>query len=213
MLPSIGRQAHMRLRLLTALAIAGLVIVSCSSADQNTTAETPPGDAVDVAADFIKARDAWDSAKATTLLAPDAVLDDWVDTVEDYPDTMAYFRATDSRFTLGECRQTNTGQPAEVSCTYTYENAWTNALGVGPYSGSSFEFVIADGLIQDLANNFDSSGFSDDVWDVFNSWIRLNHNPDLLVMYPDGCCTPSHTPEAVVLWERYTNEFVGEQGA
>jgi hypothetical protein len=34
-----------------------------------------------------------------------------------------------------------------VTCTYTAENAWSIALGVGPFTGSRFELSVADAQI------------------------------------------------------------------
>ena len=42
----------------------------------------------------------------------------------------------------------------EVKCTYMMQNAWSQAIGVGPFTGSSFRFVIADGQIRKVKHNF-----------------------------------------------------------
>ena len=123
------------------------------------------------------------------------------------PAVFDFYRATDWRFTASECQQTNVGEPAEVSCTYTHENAWMRALGAGPRPGGSYQFVITDGRIEEVSQNF--IDFPE--WDTFTVWVAINHNTDLLVLLADGCCVPSVTPEAIVLWEQYTNEFVAEQ--
>ena len=51
------------------------------------------------------------------------------------------------------------------------QNAWSQAIGAGPFFGSSFEFVIADGQIQQVTHDFDFSEFSPQVFDVFVAWL------------------------------------------
>lgn len=161
---------------------------------------------IEISESYISARDSWDSETAVALFAQDAAMADLATTPREIPTQFDWFRATDWRWTVEECNQTNSGPPAEVTCTYTYENAWTRALGHGPTEGGSFVFLIADGKIQEFTNNLRDFP----AWDVFAAWVAVNHYPDLVVLI-DGCCTPRITPEAIVLWEQYTDEFVAEQ--
>lgn len=110
-----------------------------------------------------------------------------------------------------ECVETAVGPPATVHCTHTFENAWTNALSVGPYDRYD-DFTIQDGLIVEISRQSpEDIGFSDEAWDVFLNWMRDKHSSDVSVLYVDSCCQPSFTPEAVILWEQYTQEFVADQ--
>ena len=105
------------------------------------------------------------------------------------------------------------GPPTEVSCTYTMANAWSQALGVGPFTGSSFDITIADGQIQQVTSNFNTSGFSWQVWDVFTGWLRDTHPDDVDVMFErvGGNDVPLKNPEAIALWAQHTTEFVASQ--
>ena len=167
---------------------------------------------VDIGRSFIQAQDAWDADAALALLAPDAVIDQGLFTnIEEYPSHFEWNRALDWNFAVEECNQTVNDAVVEVTCAYSYENAWTRALGVGPYSGSTFDFVIADGQIQELTDNFESStGFSTQAWEVFRGWVRDTHPEAVSVMYDFSgpSDAPRVTSEALVLWEQYTNEFV-----
>ncbi len=107
---------------------------------------------------------------------------------------------------VSECQQTNVGEPVVVRCTLTHQNAWMRALGVDPRPGGSYQFVITDGKIEEVSSEF----IEFPEWDTFTRWVRTNHNTDLFVLLADGCCVPNVTPEAIVLWELYTNEFVAE---
>jgi hypothetical protein len=169
---------------------------------------------VDIGRSFFEAQDAWDAEAAIALFAPNAVTN-VVTEVEEYPSYFAWLETLDWRYTVEECKRRTVGPPVKVDCSYSYENAWTQALGVGPYSGSSMRFFIADGQIQELRNSFisDRNGFSVQAWEVFREWVRDTHPENLNVMYDLGiegrtADVPIVTPEALALWEQYTNEFV-----
>ena len=100
-----------------------------------------------------------------------------------------------------------------MTCSYTMENAWSQALGVGPFTGSTFEFVIADGQIQQIIHYFDFNLFAPQVFEVWVAWLNDTHPDDVDVMYDftDGVATIHSTPEALALQEQYTNEFVESQ--
>ena len=78
---------------------------------------------------------------------------------------------------------------------------------MGPY-GAYFDFVIDNGQIQSVVQEFDpDTQFSSEAWDVFAGWVLANHSSGYTVMYGD----PYWTPEAIVLWKQYTDEFVAKQ--
>jgi hypothetical protein len=168
--------------------------------------------AIGVAQRFVEARDAWDGETVRSLVADDAVIEDFaVRTVDDYVANSEFDQATGWRFMQPECTATAVGPPVEVSCTYTMENAWSRALGVGPYTGSSFEFVIADGEIQQVTNNFDTSQYSTQVVDVFGAWLNEAHPGDFDAIFTidrNVNTIRRTTPEAIALVEQYTTEFV-----
>jgi len=198
-----------RLRLGVALAAFAVVIAAGIGfvlvRDSNTAASSSP---VEVGESYINAADEWDSEAALALLAPGAVMTSGLaESPTDIPALFDFYRANDWRWMVSECQQTNVGEPAEVKCTLTHQNAWMRALGVDPRPGGSYEFVITDGEIEEVGPGF--IPFPE--WDRFIGWLATNHGTDLLVLVPDGCCTPSLTPEAIVLWEQYTKEFVAEQ--
>ena len=197
-----------RLRLGVALAAFAVVIAAGIGfvlvRDSNTAAGPSP---VEIGESYINAADEWDSEAALALLAPGAVMTSGLaESPTDIPALFDFYRANDWRWMVSECQQTNVGEPAEVNCTLTHQNAWMRALGVDPRPGGSYEFLITDGEIEEVSPGF--IGFPE--WDTFTRWVRTNHNTDLFVLLADGCCVPNVTPEAIVLWELYTNEFVAE---
>ncbi len=184
-----------------------------TTATTNTPTTTTEGVYVgdppqDIARSFVEARDTWDAERAIALFAPDAVINDLAGTPGGYRDLLAWYEAVGWRVMVDECVVTLTGSTAEVTCTYTHENAWTRALSVGPFSGSSYRFTIANGQIQELDHTFDASRFSTQAWDVFYRWVRDNHPEDIDQMYEVAGSVPRITPASNALWELYTNEFV-----
>ena len=154
----------------------------------------------------------WDGATVRSLVAPDAVIDDLaVATADDYLANTEFDQAEGWRFLQPQCTATVVGPPAEVTCSYTMEDAWSRALGVGPFTGSSFEFVIADGQIQQLTHNFDYSQYSAQVFEVFQEWLDNSHPGDADVIFataPSGGAVRRITPEVIALTEQRTAEFV-----
>ncbi len=197
-----------RLRLGVALAAFAVVIAAGIGfvlvRDSNTAAGPSP---VEIGESYMNAIDDWDSEAALALLAPDAVMTNGLaESPTEIPAVFDFYRANDWRSTASECQQTNVGEPVVVNCTYTRQNAWMRALGVDPRPGGSYQFVITDGKIEEVSSEF----IEFPEWDTFTRWVRTNHNTDLFVLLADGCCVPNVTPEAIVLWEQYTNEFVAE---
>lgn len=158
---------------------------------------------------FVKARDRSDGEAVRALVTDDAVIDDLaVSNADDYLLVAEFEPATGWRYMRPVCTATVLEPPVEVNCTYTMENAWSQALGVGPFTGSSFEFVIADGQIQQIRHSFDSSQFSPQVFDVFLEWLTDAYPNDVDVMWDSSSGNALLTPEALALFEQHTTEFV-----
>ena len=110
------------------------------------------------------------------MLADDAVIDESsVTEVADYPGRIEMERIRGWSFLQPLCTTTEVGPPARVTCTYVMEDALTRALGVGPFTGSSFEFVIADERIQEVTHNFDFSQYSPQAFEVMSDWLDATH--------------------------------------
>lgn len=198
------------------LIVVGIVAFNSSDDDNDAAvaAQDPTEAALGVALDFVEARDAGDGETVRSLVADDAALDgEIVSTADEYPAVAEFNQATGWRFTEPDCTATVVGTPAEVTCTYVMENAWSQALGVGPFYGSSYQFVIADGQIQQVTHDLDTIVFGSQVWDVFMDWLNDTYPDDVDTMIDptDNVERPRATPEANALWEQHTTEFVSSQ--
>ena len=208
-----GRLAAVVIAAAAAIAVGIFALVG--PADEAELSLSGPGQqAVDVARRFVGARDAWDAKTVRSLVADDAVIDDFgVVTPDDYIANTEFERATGWRFIEPECTVTEEGPPAEVTCSYTMENAWSRALGTGPYTDNTFAFVIADGQIQQVVDHFDISRYAPETFEAFTEWLDDKHPGDSTVIFhPDpnepGLVIRSTTAEAIALAEQRTIEFV-----
>ena len=126
-------------------------------------------EAIGIAQRFVEARDRWDGEAVRALVSDDAMLDDFgVTNVDLYLPGAEFERVTGWRYMQPECKESVPGPPIQVPCTYTMQNAWSEAIGVGPFTGSSFRFRVADGQIQQVRHNFDYSMFDAQVFTVFS---------------------------------------------
>ena len=212
---------HRRLRIaLAAAAVVAIVIGGFALAGRDgpsepqiptgTTVAPPVREAAaaeQIAREFVEGRDSWDGEKVRALVADDAVIDGEtaVATAADYGIRADFERIMQWRFENPRCRTTTVGPPAEVTCSYLMSNAWTTALGVGPYTGSSFQFVIAGGLIQRVTHDRDLSRFDPEAFSVWDVWLENTHPDDFDVMYDEG--GPNLTPETLALFEQRVPEF------
>jgi hypothetical protein len=165
--------------------------------------------AIALAQRFVHARDAWDGAAVRALVVDDAVLDDFdASNADDYLAGAEIERATGWRYMQPECTALEPGPPIQVSCTYTMQNASSQGLGVGPFTGSNFTFVIADGQVQQVIHIFDFSDFDRQVFAIFRDWLTATHPEDIGAMFDSSSGNLSVTPEAIALFEHHTAEFV-----
>ena len=212
--PDEGRSPRGGLRIAVAAFVAVLLVGAAAifvlQANDDQSAAAPE----DVTTEFIEAQNAGDGAAVLALFAPGASVEDGpaVDTSE-LVSRIDWYSALEWDWTPTECTESTAGAATTVTCSYTHENAWTRALGVGPYDAGEATYVVESGLITSYVYEFiyEETGFSRDVWEVFVRWQRSNHPDETPTILPDYCCTPAWTPEAVVLWAEFTEEFVTEQ--
>jgi hypothetical protein len=183
---------------LTAGAVA-MVVVRDDDQDVDASAA-----AVAVAEEFVAAGDAWDAPSTQELLA------DGVDPA--YFANPEFERVSGVQFDDANCTPTTTDAPVAVTCTYQMHNAWSDALGTGPFDGA-FELVVKKGLITSVVNNFPfgTNGFSPGAWEPFLNWMRTTHPDDVDVMYSDHVDNMRVTPDALALWATRTTEFVDSE--
>lgn len=189
------------------------------SAPAPTAAET-------VAYQYMAARDQADAELALTLFADNAItVDSPLVTIDHHTEVFELFETLDWRWEVDQCIETESEPPAEVTCTYSTENAWSRALGVAPIDGQ-IRFAVENGRIVQMYHDFNRAAWSTDVERLFQAWLTNNHPTDVGTMWePEGFTraddaeiglmerlVPRLTPESLGLYERYAVEFADAVG-
>lgn len=184
------------------------------AASPTTTAVSPEvAEAMDVAADFIEARDRRDLDATLALLSPDAAILDFgfrPRTPDEYAGLFMWMEILDWRWTLDQCSEAAAGAPIRVLCVHRTENEWSRAQGSEPVEGK-LEFVVDDGLIVEVTA--DNRVWVEQVFRHWTMWLQQFHGDDLPTMIrlqtedepPGG---PATTPEALDLYRIYVPEYV-----
>jgi hypothetical protein len=112
--------------------------------------------------------------------------------------------------TVTECTESRTESAVAVSCAYTYEDALSEALGVGPFDGSRWDLVIVGGQIQVAEEVWDGTDYKLQAGNVFRQWLSNNHPDDMRAMidFDSALSSMLTTPESIALWEKHTQEFI-----
>jgi hypothetical protein len=91
------------------------------------------------------------------------------------------------------------------------QNRLGRALDVGPYPTGSFEFEVADGLIQRVRHESDFSQYDVEAFGPFVEWLDDTHPGDHDLMFDvdaDGQAVRRITSDALALFEERIPEFV-----
>jgi hypothetical protein len=153
-----------------------------------------------------------------------------VDAFERFPDEFAWLDAIGWVLTVNDCTVTNPDvDNTTITCSVTHENAWSRALGVGPYDGEFFVGVSIPGqsnwvypdrdepvVTTRAFAQFPTFFFTRETWEPFIDWVDANHPDDLPLMLssiqpPETSMLsawPTLTPESIELWRTRTEEFV-----
>jgi len=203
-----------------AIGLVAIVLLLALRPGQNTTAPATvpppvnPSDtaAVAVATDFVEAYGAHDSNRALNDLGPVPVLDllTTVSTPNELRLLMSWLDATGYKQLLDGCEATDsTGTSTDVHCTFDYQGLRSDRIGLGPYSGSSFDLTVQDGKVVQASVYCQTQRFSPQVWEPFASWVSRVYPADAVVMYTDTSLSDFNvTAESVRLWRQHTKEYV-----
>ena len=204
---------RLRSRINPAIAIAAFLVVIAVGIAVAVALMADEPDVVSpqsLAASYLEARDAHDAEAAFELLAPDAVVFDVNEGLDDLAGLFAWLDATDMRTVVGECAEVATGPSTTVTCSVTRHDAWSKALGIGPYHESA-DFTIEGGKIVQVT--VPTSDEFEVVWFRMHGWLRPNDNYDWMKMFRAPGTSAKFDPVSIQLWEQATEEFVAEQTA
>ena len=206
----------------TAAAVALAVAVGTGRGDSEGTepAAVPDGDQVAVAESFLEATYAFDLDAAEAMLSSDVtIFGDAAATgtanVEEWRAGLRWAEATGHSLADYSCATTPTSAAGTVvRCTYALNAFGSEQLGNGPFEGNRLDVTIVDGEITQIQEHWSymTSGFNDDMWQPFRTWIIQEHPDDAQDMYTDASFSQSRTDaRSLRLWEQRLAEWVASQ--
>jgi hypothetical protein len=195
-----NRQEWPRVALGLAMAVIALVALGFL-ANRESEVATP----LAIATAFSQALSDQDQAAVDELLATDA-------NVQYGNARWEYERAAGWVFSHLGCDEKSTGPDGTVvSCRYSADGSWMQALGLEPEVGADI-LLIRDGQVQQVTEDPDYPQPNvGTAYQAFRDFVTRNHAEDVATMYDSG--NPRYTPEAVALWKQYTDEFVADMEA
>jgi hypothetical protein len=113
---------------------------------------------------------------------------------------------------VDSCEQLEvTSSGTKVRCGYDFQGIRSDEMGLGPFAGSYYVFVVLDGAITSVSDMIDTgtNGFSATVWEPFAQWVAETHPDDVAVMYSDSAQSDFRlSDESIRLWEQRSREYV-----
>jgi hypothetical protein len=205
---------------------AALVLSACSGSgegskegdlsaptDGGTTAPEADPRALKVAAGFVSAYGAFDMDRAATYLADGADVSELPGGALDGA-FAALFKSIGYEVIPGHCDVAwTTDLGTSVQCPFKYNSFRSEELGNGPYSGSYFDVLVKDNAIVSVSETieYESNGFSAEMWGPFAKWVKKAHPEDVKVLYTDRTQSQQRVDrKAILLWERRISEYVDQ---
>lgn len=112
--------------------------------------------------------------------------------------------------TLACEEQGSSASRATLRCEFAFHLLRSDEVGLGPFSGSYFDFTVRDGEIIRASTYWETAEFSPQLWEPFASWVSLAHPEDAAVMYVDETHSGARlTDESIRLWALHTGEYAG----
>lgn len=211
-----------------------LALAACDGDDEARSEDEAPAasqpsattvaqmNAEEIALGFVEAYGGFDAEEAITYLAPDAAILELIGSVGAHQDVegtpeelrllISLLRAEGYRQTLDSCEaHGDSASGTMVHCTFDFHLFGSDRLGLGPYTGSSFDLTVLDGEIVRAAASFEVEEFSPQMWEPFEAWVSEAYPEDATAMYDDETHTGVRlTEESVRLWRRHVREYVKE---
>jgi hypothetical protein len=192
-----------------AFAVAAAWIVATGGPFARTEAPTAPGSAItvattpvnqpptvnladaaaeEVALGFLNTYAAFDAQGAMTYVADDAdlrgLIDPSVPANQKISSLMlALFEVVDYQQTITSCHAVPLSSGTHVVCGYDFTTIDAVELGRGPFTGSTFVFVVRGGEIVNATVNPHLDQYASQVRAPFAEWLAATYPTDFEVMY------------------------------
>ncbi len=110
------------------------------------------------------------------------------------------------------CEEKSNGPDGTVvACPFIRQTDWILALGLEPVTNNIYDILVVEGQIQSVVETDNGEPSSDGMMEAsgtFRRWVVENHPDDIGTMYEGDSW--QNSPEAIALYEQYTDEFVAE---
>ena len=189
------------------VAVLGAIFVLLQANERtDPAAERAP---LDIASEYLEAYREFDVARVESMLAADARVLPWESYApRDWKSDLRYLEAVGFQILAVECTEVPwSGTGVKVGCEYEAHGLGSDQIGLGPFSGHTFELVIENGLVRNSYMGFDFSEFSGSMWWPFQDWIKENHPEDFEVLYESPNLS-RQTDDAIALWEQRVEDYV-----
>lgn len=161
----------------------------------------------DIVNQYMEARNAYDSERASALMSDDAFLLDVPRMSREELDLgFESLRVYGMQFVPFDC--TNRSGSTLVRCTYQMNSRLSEIVGFGAVEGR-IQFLVDDGLITTLVHDFNFDDYAPNVFEPYVQWLD-DEQPGVseqLFVVDGGVITPILTPAALDLAQRYLDEY------
>jgi hypothetical protein len=205
------------------------IVTSGASSDRtqkpaNEPSTVNPTDAAeDVVRGFLAAFGAFDPEAAMTYVADDADLRGLIDPRAPTNEKglsleLAMLEAQRVQLTITSCHATRLSSGTHVVCGFDFHAIASDVLGQGPFTGSTYVFVVRDGEIVIAMVNPNLKQFKSQMRAPFAEWVAATYPRDFPVMYNTGSIPQNPkgfrqargrlTEESMRLWRLHIPEYV-----
>jgi len=197
-----------------------LLVVSCVP----TSEEVSDGSSQSIAAeamarDYIAARKAYNIEQAKPFLADDVTIieNGELMSLEEVASFLRYAEAVGENWDIVSCSARSEGNTSTVSCPILLYSNISEAMGIDPVSGNTYDFVISDNKIVSTNLNLNLDFWTPNVFNKMERWIILNHT-GISSMMTSRSTVGEKVPESrgligitlygIGLWETRAAEYI-----
>lgn len=187
--------------------VIGAVALFLMTDDSDVAAPATP---VETATTYLEHYAAFDVEGVESMLTEEATVLPWeaFEPSRDWRADLKYLEAAGFQLMVDKCVELPAiSIGARVNCQYQVHGLGSDQIGEGPFSGSVFRLVIADGLVRSSDMGFDFSEFSGTMWYALQDWVKENHPDDFDTMYVNEGLS-RQTDDAIALWRQRVADYV-----
>ncbi len=187
-------------------------VLATGGPSEPTAPATPPpatpSATVEVAYAFASSYGTFDADRAISYLSDDADVLGIADGLDGFRLHLAWLESVGYRQIVQSCEESSGSAGTSVSCAFDFHLLGSDAIGLGSYRGSSFDFSLHDGKIDRASVTWETAEFSPQLWEPFATWVSIHYPDDAAVMYTDSTHSVERlTTASIELWAERSHEY------